>query len=78
MTIQSQPDNPIVARKQEVRRLARNGVITAGVGVVGGLALGLLSHHLLVWLVLGLIVAVVGGGYNWLRIQRIVNHKDAY
>ncbi|QGU04976.1 hypothetical protein [Corynebacterium comes] len=75
MTMQRRPNNPIEQRKQAVRRYTRNAALSVGGGVVGGLALGLLFTSWS-WLVLGLIVAVVGGFYNWNKIQKIVNHKD--
>jgi len=28
--------------------------------------------------ILGLVVAVVGGFYNWNQVQKIVNHRDNY
>ena len=28
------------------------------------------------WLILGLVVAVAGGFYNWNKVQKIVNHRD--
>lgn len=75
MTMQRRPNNPIELRKQAVRKHTRNAALSVGGGVVGGLALGLLFTSWS-WVVLGLIVAVVGGFYNWNKVQKIVNHKD--
>lgn len=75
MTMQRRPNNPIEQRKQAVRKYTRNAALSVGGGVVGGLALGLLFTSW-TWVVLGLIVAVVGGFYNWNKVQKIVNHRD--
>ncbi|GAB3080991.1 hypothetical protein [Corynebacterium aquatimens] len=77
MTLQPRPGNPIEARKQAVRKYSRNAVLWAGGGILGGVAVGLLtSVGLVTALVLGLIVAVVGGGYNYNKVQQIINHQD--
>lgn len=77
MSMQKRPTNQIEARKLAVRKYAQNGAITVGVSVVAGVALALLTQH---WslLVLGVVIAVVGGGYCWSKIQKITNHKDEY
>lgn len=75
MTMQHRPNSPIEQRKQAVRRYSRNAVLSVGGGVVGGVALGLLFTSW-TWLILGLVVAVAGGFYNWNKIQKIVNHRD--
>lgn len=77
MTMQRRPNNPIEQRKQAVRRYTRNAALSVGGGVVGGVALALLFTSW-TWLVLGLVVAVVGGFYNWNKVQKIVNHRDNY
>lgn len=77
MTLQPRPNNPIEARKQAVRRYTRNAALWAGGGIAGGIALALLAQSWFL-LVLGFVVAVVGGGVNWNKVQRIVNHKDEY
>ena len=60
-----------------MRKYSRNAVLWAGGGVVGGVALGLIAGS---WslLILGFVVAVVGGVANWMKVQKIVNHKDEY
>lgn len=77
MTLQPRPNNPIEARKQAVRRYSRNGALWVGGGVVGGVALALLTQT---WtlLVLGFAVAVVGGMVNYSKIQKIINHQDQF
>lgn len=77
MTLQPRPNNPIEARKQAVRTYSRNAAIWVGGGVAGGIVLGLLAGSWTV-LVLGFVIAVVGGYVNWNKVQRIVNTKDHY
>ncbi|WJZ03112.1 hypothetical protein [Corynebacterium freiburgense] len=75
MTMQPYPRNPIELRKQAVRRHAKNGVIAVSGGVIGGAALAFLTGSSF-FLILGLIIAVVGGFSSYRRVQRIVNYKD--
>ena len=76
MTMQRRPNNPIEKKKQDVRRYTRNGVVTVGGGSAGGLLLAfVMSGSSWFWLSLGLVVAVVGGVYNWSKVNRIVNEK---
>ncbi|WCZ32824.1 hypothetical protein [Corynebacterium massiliense] len=76
MTMQRRPNNPIEKKKQDVRRYTRNGVVTVGGGIAGGLLLAfVMSGSSWFWLSLGLVVAVVGGVYNWSKVNRIVNEK---
>lgn len=76
MTMQRRPNNPIKKKKQDVRRYTRNGVVTVGGGIAGGLLLAfVMSGSSWFWLSLGLVVAVVGGVYNWSKVNRIVNEK---
>lgn len=75
--MQRRPNNPIEQRKRDVRRHSRNAVAYVGGGVIGGVALWALAGSV-TWLVIGLIFAVVGGLYNWIQIQKIVNHRDNY
>ena len=77
MTMKPRLNNPIARRKEAVRKYSRNAVLWAGGGVVGGVALGLIASS---WslLILGFVVAVVGGVANWMKVQKIVNHKDEY
>lgn len=77
MTMQPRPRNPIEQRKQDVRKYTRNAAICAGGGVVGGALLSIIAGSFL-WLILGLVIAVAGGGYYWSKVQKIVNHKDNY
>ncbi|AKK03491.1 hypothetical protein [Corynebacterium epidermidicanis] len=77
MTLQNFPRNPIEQRKMAVRKYSRNGVIAVAGGVAGGVALALLAHSWF-FLVLGLVIAVVGGAVNYARVQKIINHKDQY
>lgn len=76
MTMQPYPRNPIEQRKAAVRKYSRNGVIAVAGGVIGGAALWVLIDPM--FMVLGLIVAVVGGFVNYRRVQKIVNHRDEY
>lgn len=78
MTLQPRPENPIEARKQAVRKYTRNGLLSVGGGVVGGVALGLAFSSFWVWFSLGLVLAVVGGVYNYVQVQKIINHQDPY
>ncbi|WP_257158509.1 hypothetical protein [Corynebacterium cystitidis] len=77
MSMQRRNPNPIQARKDAVRKYSRNAVLFAGGGVVGGIALGLIFNS---WslLILGFVIAVVGGVVNYNKVQKIVNHKDHY
>ncbi|MER0078722.1 hypothetical protein ABRP87_02000 [Corynebacterium sp. KPL2830] len=75
MTMQQRPNNPIAQRKQQVRKHSRNAVISVAGGLGAGVVLGVLSANLAAWMVLVLIIAVVGGGYNWLKIRKIVNEN---
>lgn len=77
MTMQPRPRNPIEQRKQEVRKYSRNAALSVGGGVLGGVALALLFTSW-TWLVIGLVVAVVGGYTNWSKIQKTVNRQDKY
>ena len=77
MTLQPRPNNPIEARKQAVRTYSRNAAIWASGGVAGGIVLGLRAGSWTV-LILGFVIAVVGGYVNWNKVQRIVNHQDQY
>ncbi|GAB2504058.1 hypothetical protein CATRI_08560 [Corynebacterium atrinae] len=75
--MQRRPNNPIEQRKQAVRKYTRNAAVSVGVGVVGGVALGLLFTSW-TFLILGMVVAVAGGYINWSKVQKIVNHQDNY
>ncbi|MFH0410881.1 hypothetical protein ACG98H_02050 [Corynebacterium sp. L4756] len=78
MTMQPRPNNPIELKKQKVRKHARNGVISVVAGVGGGLLAGLvLVGSSWLWLSIGLVVAVVGGVSNWMKIQKIVNENNS-
>ncbi|AGF72859.1 hypothetical protein [Corynebacterium halotolerans] len=76
MTMQNRPRNSIEARKTAVRKYSRNAAISVGGGVGGGLVLAFLLANSTFWLILGLVVAVVGGVYNWRKIQQVVNQRD--
>lgn len=75
MSMEKYPRNPIEQRKAAVRKHTRTGVTWVGAGVVGGVALTLLFTNW-TWLILGLIIAVVGGVSSYRKITRIINHKD--
>ena len=75
MTMQQRPNNPIAQRKQQVRKHSRNAVVCVVAGLGVGAVLGALSASFWAWMLVGAIVAVVGGGYNWLKIQKIVNEN---
>ncbi|AEX42262.1 hypothetical protein NY035_09555 [Corynebacterium diphtheriae bv. mitis] len=75
MTMQRRPINSIEQRKLEVRKYSRNAVVSVAGGVVGGIALALIAESA-TWLLIGLVIAVVGGWVNWSKVQKIVNHKD--
>ena len=76
MSMQQRPNNPIAQRKQQVRKHSRNAVVCVVAGLGVGAVLGVLSAaSFWAWMLVGAIVAVVGGGYNWLRIQKIVNEN---
>lgn len=77
MSIQPYPRNPIEKRKAEVRRYSRNAVASVGGGVVLALAGFVLFHSSFV-IVLGFLLAVIGGGMNALKVKKIVDHKDNY
>ena len=76
MSMQQRPNNPIAQRKQQVRKHSRNAVVCVAAGLGVGAVLGVLSAaSFWAWMLVGAIVAVVGGGYNWLKIQKIVNEN---
>ena len=76
MSMQQRPNNPIAQRKQQVRKHSRNAVVRVVAGLGVGAVLGVLSAaSFWAWMLVGAIVAVVGGGYNWLKIQKIVNEN---
>ena len=77
MSMQKYPRNPIEQRKQAVRTYSRNAVISVGAGLGGGVLLWAVTQSTFL-LVLGLIVAVVGGLVNYRRVRRIIDHKDNY
>ncbi|WP_342320016.1 hypothetical protein [Corynebacterium mayonis] len=77
MTLQPRPNNPIEQRKQAVRRYSRNAVLWAGGGVAGGIAMALITQSFGL-LIIGFIIAVVGGFANYNKVQRIINHKDQF
>lgn len=64
MTMQRRPINSIEKRKLEVRKYSRNAVVSVAGGVVGGIALALIAESA-TWLLIGLVIAVVGGWVNW-------------
>ncbi|MDU7511854.1 MAG: hypothetical protein E7K57_04125 [Corynebacterium sp.] len=78
MSMQQRPNNPIAQRKQQVRKHSRNAVVCVVAGLGVGAVLGVLSAaSFWAWMLVGAIVAVVGGGYNWLKIQKIVNENHS-
>ncbi len=78
MTMQPRPNNPIEKRKQDVRKYSRNAVISVAAGLGGGVFAAWVFTHGTFFFMIGLIVAVVGGVYNWSKVRSIVNHKDQY
>ncbi|WP_165242538.1 hypothetical protein [Corynebacterium lizhenjunii] len=78
MTLQPRPNNPIEQRKQAVRKHSRNVVVSVAAGAGVGLVGAWMFANEAAWLILGLIIAVVGGVYNWAKINKIINHKDQY
>ncbi|ATZ05027.1 hypothetical protein ACL1HS_09015 [Corynebacterium striatum] len=76
MTMQRRPNNPIELKKQQVRKYSRNAVVSVVGGVAGGVLLGWALTGFWTWMTLGLIVAVVGGVYNWTKVQKIVNENN--
>ena len=77
MTMQPRPNNPTEMRKQAMRKYMNNAAMWAGGGVAGGVVLALLTQT---WslLIIGFVIAVVGGWTNWNKAQKIVNHVDEY
>ncbi|CAB0609764.1 hypothetical protein CIP107558_01555 [Corynebacterium diphtheriae] len=69
MTMQRRPINSIEQRKLEVRKYSRNAVVSIAGGVVGGIALALIAESA-TWLLIGLVIAVVGGWVNWSKVQK--------
>ena len=74
--MQRRPNNPIELKKQQVRKYSRNAVVSVAGGVAGGVLLGWALTGFWTWMTLGLIVAVVGGVYNWTKVQKIVNENN--
>lgn len=78
MTMQPRPNNPIEQRKQQMRKYMNSAVAWAGGGLAGGVILFFLANHSWALLILGFVVAAVGGFVNYNRAQQIVNHVDKY
>lgn len=76
MTLQPRPTNPIEKRKADVRKYSRNTALWVAGGLGGGLAMFLISGFGSAWLILGFIIAVVGGLTNYNKVRKIINHKD--
>ncbi|WP_080794137.1 hypothetical protein [Corynebacterium pacaense] len=76
MSMERYPRNPIEKRKQEVRKNSRNAVISVAGGLGGGALMWLLADP--TWMVIGLIVAVVGGLYFYNKVRKTINEKDQY
>lgn len=77
MTMSQRPANPIEARKQAVRKYSRNAVVWSAGSLAVGVVFGLLStHSFFTWLIIGFVVAVISGGYNYMKVRKIVDHKD--
>ncbi|GAA1474155.1 hypothetical protein P4N68_00280 [Corynebacterium felinum] len=77
MTLTPRPRNPIEQRKQDVRKYSRNAVVSVAGGIGGGIVAALVFSSSF-WLILGLIVAVVGGVVNYNKVKQIINHKDNF
>lgn len=78
MSMQPTSHNPIDRRKAAVRKYSKNGLISVSAGIGGGVLFAFLFSSSSFWLILGFIVAVVGGVYNYNKVRKIVNHKDHY
>ncbi|WP_306515877.1 hypothetical protein [Corynebacterium sp.] len=78
MSMQPSAQNPIERRKAAVRKYSKNGVISVGAGLGGGLLFAFLFSSSGFWLLLGFVVAVVGGVYNYNKVRKIINHRDSY
>lgn len=76
MTMQPRPNNPIEKRKADVRKYSRNTALWVAGGVGGGALMFLISGFGSAWLIIGFVLAVVGGLYNYNKVRKIVNHKD--
>lgn len=75
MTMSPYENNPIAQRKAAVRKHSKAIQITAGVG--GGLMiLGALTGAGIGFIMTVLIIALVVGGYNGVKISQIINQKD--
>lgn len=77
MSLQPYPRNPIEKRKAEVRRYSRNAVVSVGGGVAVALA-GFVIFHSSFLIIFGLVLAVLGGASNAMKVKKIVDHKDNY
>ncbi len=77
MSMQQYPRNPIEKRKQEVRKNSRNAAVSVIGGVGGGLLLWVLTSSA-TFMVLGLVLAVVGGFYFYNQVKKTINHRDNY
>nr|WP_123934580.1 hypothetical protein [Corynebacterium gerontici] len=74
MTMQRRPLNPIEHRKAQVRKYSR----TAAIGVGGGaglVILGILTQASML-ITMGMVLAVVMGGFGVWKVREIINHKD--
>lgn len=77
MTMQPRPNNVIDQRKQAMRKHMNAAVAWAGGGAAGGIVLGLLMSSWSV-VIIGFVLAVVGGFVNYNKAKKIVNHVDQY
>lgn len=76
MTLQPRPNNPIQHRKDQVRKYTRNGVVSVAAGLGGGLLLWWMLSPGGLFMILGMVIAVVGGAYNARKVNQIINHRD--
>lgn len=77
MSMQQYPRNPIEKRKQDVRKNSRNAAVSVIGGVGGGALLWMVTGSA-TFIVLGLILAVVGGLYFYNQVKKTINHRDHY
>ncbi len=77
MTMQPRPDNPIEARKQDVRHHLRSMLVWASGGAVASLGVIVFATQMWWLMVVIMGITLAASLYHRKKIREIVNYKDA-